>query len=219
MVFHSAHPWKQRLNLQCFLLDWPQSCICTAAALTQHLKAQDFTAFSHDLSATNLAAESVQKQHTFQRCIFWFFNRNKNKRETKIERIDNANLSQSKNIQTEHPKHGEYPKMPPSNPATGFSGYTLLQEEFFINLLQHQNHISLLLHLKCHILSKSFGSSGKGKTTMCWLKALGFEMAHQPSWQITLLSAFSADLSWCRPNSGTTSVLLVSEHDLTFVHF
>lgn len=52
---------------------------------------------------------------------------------------------------------------------------------------------------------------------MCWLKALDFELAHQPSWQIMLLSAFSADLSWCRPNSGTTSVLLVSEHDSTFV--
>lgn len=63
--------------------------------------------------------------------------------ETKIETIDNANLSQTKDISqhTEHPKHGEGPKMPPSNPATGFSGYMTLQEEFSINLLQCQKHI------------------------------------------------------------------------------
>lgn len=151
--------------------------------------------------------------------FFSFLTEIKKKRETKIERIDNANLSQSKNIQKEHPKHGEGPKNLPSHPATEFSGYMLLQEEFFINLLQHQNHINLLLLLKCHILSKSFGSSEKGKTGMCWLKALGYELACQPSWQTTLLSAFSAHLSWHRHNSGTTSALLVSGHELTFVHF
>lgn len=36
--------------------------------------------------------------------MLFFSNRNKNKREAKIERIDNVNLSQSKNKEMEHPK-------------------------------------------------------------------------------------------------------------------
>lgn len=73
----------------------------------------------------------------------FFYNTNKTKMETNPERIDNANLSQSKDTSqhTEHPKHGEGPKMPPGNSATRFSGYMLLQEEFSIILLQCKNHI------------------------------------------------------------------------------
>lgn len=119
----------------------------------------------------------------------------------------------------EHPKRGEGPKMPSKQSCNwvfrlhAFAG-RIFHESITASKPHKSGSPSEMPHLKQVIWQQ-----WKGKTGMCWLKALGFELAHQPSWQTTLLSAFRADLSWHRHNSGTTSVSLVSEWDLTFVLF
>lgn len=87
--------WKGKLDGQYFLLVWLQGCISTSGSL------KELPGFSPCLSGANSSAErecSETKLRSKDAFSFYIFNRNKTKMGTKIERIDNANLSQSKGV-------------------------------------------------------------------------------------------------------------------------